>query len=78
MSNGSSRLKVALRMQTDQQCHFNPRQLGEQMVEPQGRAFPTWRQVAATPSAWTTIAHLDSRNLRRVVKPDLSTLPVPQ
>ena len=59
---------MALRVLPDEQSQFDQRQLGEQLIEPQLRAFTTRRQVTAVASARIAIAHRNDRDARFIVK----------
>ena len=60
--------KVALRVLPDEQSQFNQRQFGQQLVEPQLRAFATRRQITAVASSRIAIAHRNDRNSRFIVE----------
>src|ERR1039457_1378958 len=48
---------------------LDPRQLFQQMIEPQGRTFATRWQVAVFASSRITISHRDDGDLRRIIEP---------
>ena len=60
--------KMTLRILTDEQRQLNPRQLGQQMIEPQRRALTAWRHVAAVASPRITIAHGNDGDTRLIIK----------
>jgi len=60
--------KVMLCMLTDEQRQFNPRQLGQQMIEPQRRAFTARRHITAVTSARVAITHGNNGDARLIIK----------
>jgi hypothetical protein len=60
--------KMALGILTDEQRQFNPRQLGQQMIEPQRRAFTARRHITAVTSARVAITHGNDGDARLVIK----------
>src|ERR1039458_3942866 len=60
--------KMALRVLTNEQSQFNPRQPGQQLVEPERRAFTTRRQITATSPARITIAHGNDCDARFIME----------
>lgn len=59
---------MALRVLSDEQSQLYERQPGEQMIEPQLRAFTAWRQITVVSSARVAITHRDDRNTRLIVE----------
>ena len=55
-------------MHPDQQSQALARQLGQQTLMPQRRAFRTWRKIGAVGRAWVAEAHRQQRDLIGVVK----------
>ena len=60
--------KMVLRILTDEQRQFNPRQLGQQMIEPQRRALTSRRHITAVASAWVAITHGNDGDARLIIK----------
>ena len=64
----SASQKMTLCVLPDEQSQFDQRQLHEQLIEPQLRAFTTRRQIAAAAPAGIAIAHRNDRDARCIVK----------
>lgn len=60
--------KVTLGVLPDEQGQLDHRQPGEQMTEPQARAFASRRQVAAVAAAGIAVAHRNDGNARFIVE----------